>query len=216
MSSSARIGRLVAALVLVLAAQACSLRGQPSLLEPGKHTRTAPATYRVEMSTSEGPVVIEVQRAWAPLGADRFYNLVRAGFYDGTRFFRVLPGFVVQFGLNGDPAVTAAWREQKFPDDSVRTSNRAGTVTFATSGRNSRTTQVFINLADNPRLDAMGFAPFGTVISGMDVLNKLHSGYGEGAPMGRGPSQDRIVAEGNAYLVKEFPLLDHVVKAEIK
>ena len=216
MGVARRVGRTAATLALVLSAQACALRGPPSLLEPGKHTRTAPATYRVEMTTSEGPVVIEVRRAWAPLGADRFYNLVRAGFYDGARFFRVVPGFVVQFGLNGDPAVTAAWRQQKFPDDSVRTSNRAGTITFATSGPNSRTTQVFVNLVDNTRLDAMGFAPFGTVISGMDVMKKLHSGYGEGAPMGRGPSQDRIMVEGNAYLLKEFPLLDHVVKAEVK
>lgn len=184
-------------------------------MNPSALNEQAPNSYRAQFETSKGDFTVEVSREWAPLGADRFYNLVRNGFYDGARFFRVLPGFVVQFGIPGDPAVARAWRTARIADDPVRESNAAGTVTFATAGPDTRTTQVFINLANNANLDGMGFAPFGRVVEGMDVVKQLHSGYGEGAPHGRGPDQGRIQAEGNAYLEKQFPNLDYVRKASI-
>lgn len=175
----------------------------------------APATFRARFETSDGDFVIEVQRDWAPRGADRFYNLVRSGYYDRVRFFRVISGFMAQFGVHGDPRVAAQWREQRIGDDPVRQSNTRGMVSFATAGPNTRTTQLFINYGDNSRLDGMGFSPFGRVVEGMDVVDRLHAGYGEGAPAGRGPSQDRIQAEGNAYLEREFGELDYVRRATI-
>lgn len=178
-------------------------------------SRTAPETFRARFETSAGEFTVEVNRAWAPRGADRFYNLVRHGFYDGTRFFRVLDGFVAQFGISGDPAVTRAWEGETIPDDPVERSNERGTLTFATSGPNSRTTQLFINLADNPRLDGMGFAPIGRVVEGMSVVDDLYAGHGEGAPRGEGPAQGRIEAEGNAYLEEEFPELDYIEEAHV-
>lgn len=186
------------------------------LKSPAEFKATAPATYYARFETTRGEFVVEVRRDWAPLGADRFYNLVRGGFYDGTRFFRVRPGFVVQWGLNGDPAVNAAWGDAtRIEDDRVRQSNQPGFISFATSGPNTRTTQVFVNLADNARLDKMGFSPLGKVVSGMDVFSKLYDGYGEGAPRGKGPDQKRITAEGEAYLAKEFPKLDRILKARV-
>lgn len=176
---------------------------------------TAPDTFRVRFETSEGSFVVEGYREWAPRGADRFYNLVRHGFYDGNHFFRVLDGFVAQFGISGDPEISAAWSSATIPDDSVRASNERGTVTFATSGPDSRTTQLFVNLADNGRLDTMGFAPFGRVVEGMRVVESLYGGYGEGAPRGDGPSQARIQERGNAYLRAEFPDLDSIARARI-
>ncbi len=175
----------------------------------------APRTYRVRFETSAGDFVIEVHRDWAPLGADRFYNLARSGYFDGVRFFRVLPGFVAQFGIHGDPQVSAVWREQSIRDDPVRRSNARGTITFATAGPDTRTTQLFINFRDNDRLDGMGFAPLGQVVDGMEVVDRLHAGYGEGAPAGRGPLQDRMQAEGNAYLEREFSELDYVKRATV-
>lgn len=175
----------------------------------------APDTFRVAFETNEGRFLVEVARDWAPRGADRFYNLVRHGFYDGVRFFRVLEGFVVQFGISGDPDVSRAWKGATLPDDPVRRSNTRGTLSFATSGPNSRTTQLFINLGDNSRLDAMGFSPVGEVVEGMDVVESLYAGYGEGAPRGDGPDQDRIESEGNEYLRSEFPELDYVERARI-
>ncbi len=175
----------------------------------------APATYRAQFETTKGAFAIEVTRDWAPAGADRFYTLIRNGIYDGARFFRVLPGFVVQFGIPGDPAAAREWRAARIADDPVMQSNTRGTVTFATAGPNTRTTQVFINLGGNANLDSMDFAPFGRVVEGMDVVEKIYSGYGEGAPHGRGPDQGRIQAEGNAYLEKQFPKLDHIVSARI-
>jgi peptidyl-prolyl cis-trans isomerase A (cyclophilin A) len=157
-----------------------------------------------------------VHRAWAPHGADRFYNLVRAGYYDGVRFFRVLPGFMAQFGIHGDPVVSAAWRDQRIPDDPVRRTNVRGMVSFATAGPGTRTTQVFINFANNDRLDAMGFSPFGQVVEGMEVVDQLYADYGEGQPRGRGPDQGRMQAEGNAYLARQFPKLDTVKSARIE
>jgi peptidyl-prolyl cis-trans isomerase A (cyclophilin A) len=177
---------------------------------------TAPAQYRVRFETSKGNFVVEVDRSLAPNGADRFYQLVSEGFYDDVRFFRVMSGFMAQFGINGDPAVTARWRAMPIQDDPVRGSNTRGTVTFAmTQQRNSRTTQIFINLVDNVNLDASGFAPFGRVVEGMEVVDQLYSGYGEGAPRGAGPDQSRIVAEGNAYLTRDFPQLDYVMRATV-
>jgi peptidyl-prolyl cis-trans isomerase A (cyclophilin A) len=159
--------------------------------------------------------VIAAHRRWAPLGADRFYNLTRSGYYDGVRFFRVVSGFMVQFGIHGEPPVAAAWRDLRIPDDPVRRTNVRSMVSFATAGAGTRTTQVFINFGNNDALDGMGFAPFGQVVEGMDVVDRLYAGYGEGAPRGRGPDQGRIQAEGNAYLERSFPRMDYVKRATI-
>jgi peptidyl-prolyl cis-trans isomerase A (cyclophilin A) len=173
-------------------------------------------TYKVHFETTKGPFVITVNRSWAPLGADRFYELVNGGFYDGARFFRVLPGFVAQFGIAGEAALNAKWHDTNLQDDPVTQSNLRGTITFATGGPNTRTTQVFINLADNPRLDKTGFSPFGAVTEGMEVVDRFYTGYGEGAPRGNGPSQDRAEAEGNAYFERDFPKLDYIKKATVE
>lgn len=175
----------------------------------------APADFRVRLVTSKGDVVLEIHRDWAPNGADRFFNLVRNGFFDGARFFRVLEGFVAQFGINGDPRIQARWRSAAISDDPVVESNTRGRLTFATRGPNTRTTQMFINLEDNSGLDSQGFAPIGEVIEGMDVVESLYSGYGEGPPRGTGPDQSRIQIEGNAYLERAFPNLDVIERAEI-
>lgn len=189
----------------------------PPLLDPDSEAMqaVAPDRFKVLFETTEGDFVLEAYREWAPLGTDRFYNLVRHGFYDGARFFRVLPGFVVQFGLPGDPALTEIWSERRIEDDPVVESNVEGYVSFATAGPGTRTAQVFINLADNSRLDAMGFAPFARIVGGMDIVGRLYAGYGEGAPQGRGPSQDRIQEEGNRYLEAEFPELDYIYRARV-
>jgi peptidyl-prolyl cis-trans isomerase A (cyclophilin A) len=189
---------------------------QGNLSNPAALNEKAPASYKVKFDTSKGAFVIQVNRDLAPNGADRFYNLVKNGFFDNTRFFRVISKFMVQFGIHGDPATQAPWRTARIPDDPVKGSNKRGFITFATSGPNSRTTQVFINFNDNSGLDRQGFAPFGQVISGMDVVDKLYSGYGEGAPSGQGPDQNQIQREGNAYLAKYFPSLDRVIKATIE
>jgi peptidyl-prolyl cis-trans isomerase A (cyclophilin A) len=186
------------------------------LKNPASFTEKAPETFKARFDTSKGPFVITVHRSWAPLGADRFYNLVKAGFYDDVRFFRVLDDFMAQIGMNGNAEVQAAWDRARLQDDPVKESNKRGYVTFATAGPNTRTTQFFINFKDNSSLDRQGFAPFGEVTSGMDVVDKLYSGYGEGAPRGRGPDQSQIRAQGNAYLTKEFPKLDYVKKATIE
>jgi peptidyl-prolyl cis-trans isomerase A (cyclophilin A) len=192
-------------------------RAQTSkLANPGALGEQSPAVYKARFDTSKGTFVVEVHRDWAPNGADRFYNLVKNGFYDDTRFFRVISGFMVQFGINGDPRVAAPWRNATIKDDAVKQSNKRGTITFATAGPDSRTSQVFINFADNSALDRQGFSPFGQVTSGMSVVDALYSGYGEGAPSGRGPEQGRIQREGNAYLKNDFPSLDYVKKATIE
>jgi peptidyl-prolyl cis-trans isomerase A (cyclophilin A) len=203
------------AAVLTLGILATPLFAQGNLGNPAALTEQAPATYKARFDTSKGAFAVDVRREWAPVGADRFYNLVKNGFFDDNRFFRVISGFMVQFGINGNPQVSAPWRNAQIKDDPVKQSNKRGFITFATAGPNSRTTQVFVNFGDNARLDAMGFAPFGQVSSGMDVVDQLYSGYGEGAPSGRGPNQGRIQAEGNAYLTKEFSSLDFVRKATI-
>lgn len=184
--------------------------GDIGALDPAKNTAQAPATYKARFKTGKGDFVIEVTRAWSPLGADRFYNLVKNGFFDDTGFFRVVPGFVIQWGISGNPAVNAAWQDANITDDPVKESNKTGYITFAKTGApNSRTTQVFINLKDNNFLDGMGFAPFGKVSQGMDVVNALHAGYREM------PNQGMIQDKGNAYLKSQFPQLDFVTKAEI-
>jgi cyclophilin family peptidyl-prolyl cis-trans isomerase len=197
-----------------LAAQA-DLAKVAKLQKPAELNEQAPATFRANLDTSKGAIVITVHRDWAPVGADRFYNLVKNGFYDDVRFFRVIPGFMAQFGIHGNPAVAAAWRPAQIKDDPVKQTNKRGYVTFATAGPNTRTTQLFINFGDNAGLDKQGFAPFGEVTAGMDIVDKIYSGYGEGAPRGKGPDQGRTQSEGNAYLTKEFPRLDYIKSATI-
>lgn len=187
----------------------------PALLRPASLTAKAPETYEVTFTTTKGDFVVQVTRAWAPLGADRFYNLVKHHFFDGASFFRVLPGFIVQFGLSANPEVSNVWKSANIKDDRVTQSNKPATLTFATAGPNTRTTQLFINLGDNAQLDSMGFAPFGQVTSGMDVVQKFYSGYGEGAPQGRGPDQGAITSQGKAYLDKSFPNLDSIKTATL-
>jgi peptidyl-prolyl cis-trans isomerase A (cyclophilin A) len=189
--------------------------GEPSLLQPSSLNEQAPTTFKVKFTTTKGDFLVEVRRAWSPLGADRFYNLVKNHFYDDAAFFRVLSGFVVQFGISAKPEISQVWANATFKDDPVTQSNLEGYLTFATAGPNTRTTQVFINLGDNRNLDGMGFSPFGKVIGGMNVVRKFYSGYGEGAPSGKGPDQNRLTNEGKAYLDKSFPRLDSIKTAVI-
>ncbi len=201
---------------LLLSVAACGTdQAREAGYPPASAERQAPNVFQTRFETSKGQFVIETHRNWAPRGADRFYQLVESGFFDNTRFFRVVSGFMVQFGMHGDPEVNAAWDPLVIQDDSVRQSNLRGYVTFATSGPDSRTTQIFINLVDNPRLDEMGFAPFGRVIQGMEVVDSLYAGYGDGPPSGFGPDQTQIKARGNAYLEREFPRLDFVRTARL-
>jgi peptidyl-prolyl cis-trans isomerase A (cyclophilin A) len=212
-----RRGMLTLALAAALAAPALpALAQSQGLFNPAALSAQAPASYKAKFVTSKGTFVLEVTRAWAPRGADRFYNLVKNGFYDNVRFFRVISGFMVQFGINGSPAISSKWQDANIKDDAVRQSNTRGTISFATRGPNTRTTQVFINFGDNSRLDGMGFAPFGKVVSGMNVVDALYAGYGEGAPNGNGPDQGLLQTRGNAYLAKSFPRMDYVKKATIE
>jgi peptidyl-prolyl cis-trans isomerase A (cyclophilin A) len=181
----------------------------PALMHPVDLKAKAPETYDVTFSTTKGDFVVEVVRSWAPIGADRFYNLVKHGFYTDAAFFRIVPGFVVQFGLSANPGVNRAWHSANIKDDPVTQTNKPGYLTFATAGPNTRTTQVFINLGDNGGLDRQGFAPFGRVTSGMDVVQKLYSGYGEQ------PDQGAITNQGKAYVDKNFPKLDTIKSAAI-
>jgi len=188
----------------------------PALMDPTQATEQAPPVYRVKFETTKGDVIIQVNRAWAPLGADRFYNLVKIGYLNDNAFFRVIPGFMVQFGINGNPEANRAWKQSEIADDPVTQSNRRGYLTFATAGPNSRTTQLFINFQDNSTsLDGQGFAPIGQVVEGMSVVDSVYSGYGEGAPNGTGPDQRFIQAGGNKYLRKDFPNLDYIKTATI-
>jgi peptidyl-prolyl cis-trans isomerase A (cyclophilin A) len=187
-----------------------------ALTNPSLATAVAPAVFKVKFETTKGTFVVQVVKEWAPNGANRFFNLIKMGYYNDVAFFRVVSGFMAQFGINGDPAASKVWQEAKIDDDPVTQSNKRGFLTFATAGPHTRTTQLFINYNDkNARLDRMGFAPFGKVIEGMDVVDALHNGYGEGAPRGRGPAQDRIQNEGNKYLKKDFPKLDYIQKATV-
>ena len=211
------IRRLLIALISALAvATLAGAASAQNLSNPAALREQAPPVYKAKFDTTKGVFVIEVQRDWAPNGADRFYNLVKNGFYDNVRFFRVISGFMVQFGIHGDPKVSAPWREAQLKDDPVKQSNKRGYITYAMAGPNTRTSQVFINFGDNASLDSQGFSPFGRVVTGMEVVDKLNAEYGEGAPRGRGPDQSRMQMEGNAYLTKDFGRLDYVKKATIE
>jgi peptidyl-prolyl cis-trans isomerase A (cyclophilin A) len=201
---------LLAAVVAGCGGKSGSSTAPPkALLDPSTLTAKAPQLFDVTFKTTAGTFDVTVHRTWSPHGADRFYNLVKNGFFDGTRFFRVLPGFIVQFGLNGNPAVSARWHTASIPDDPVAQHNARGTITFATAGPNTRTTQLFINFGDNVNLDGQGFAPFGKVVDGMSVVDRIYSGYGER------PDQGLIESQGNAYLASRFPRLDSIAKATI-
>jgi peptidyl-prolyl cis-trans isomerase A (cyclophilin A) len=181
----------------------------PALLQPVSLKEEAPEAFHVDFATTKGGFTVKVTRAWAPLGADRFYNLVKHGFFTEAAFFRVVPNFIIQFGLSADPAVNRVWRSANIKDDPVTQSNKPGYITFATAGPNTRTTQLFINFGNNTFLDSQGFAPFGQVTSGMDVVQKLYSGYGEK------PDQGSITSLGKAYLDKNFPNIDKIQSATI-
>lgn len=183
-----------------------------NLLKPETLKEKAPEKYEVKFKTTRGDFTVQVTRAWSPLGADRFYNLVKGHFYDNTAFFRVVPGFVVQFGIAEKPAVSAAWKHTDFADDPVTQTNKRGALSFATAGPNTRTTQIFINLKDNARLDGMGFSPFAVVEgNGMNVVDMLYDQYGDNA----GPDQDKIEKQGSPYLKKGWPKLDYIVSASL-
>jgi peptidyl-prolyl cis-trans isomerase A (cyclophilin A) len=210
MRSRLRFPAAVVSAALALLSGACSGGGSGSTEEfaPVPNEK-APDHFKVRFDTTKGPILIQVEREWAPIGADRFYTLVKTGYLNGDRFFRVVPHFIVQFGLNGDPKLTGRWRQANLKDDPVNQNNTRGTVTFATAGPGTRTTQLFINFADNVQLDGQGFAPFGRVIDGMSVVDRIYAGYGEQ------PDQHRLENEGNAFLQKEFPNLDYIKTASI-
>ena len=201
------------ALVTVCAAGVAGVAAAapPQLLHPASLHARAPAEYRVSFKTTKGTFVVTVHRAWAPRGADRFYNLVRAHFFDGVTFFRVVKGFVVQFGISPDPAVSRAWQNATIKDDPVKASNTLGTITYADAGPDTRSTQVFVNLGNNAPLDSRGFSPFGRVTSGMGVVDRLYGGYGD-QPTN---DQQQISSQGNAFLRKHFPKLDSIVTARL-
>jgi peptidyl-prolyl cis-trans isomerase A (cyclophilin A) len=189
--------------------EATPTAGAPNLLNPASLRAKAPEMFKVKMTTTKGDVIIQVNRGWAPLGVDRFYNLIRGGFFKDAAFFRIVPGFVAQFGIPARPDVGAVWEKARIPDDRVIQSNKRGTLTFATAGPNTRTTQIFINFGDNTPLDSQGFAPFGQVLEGMDIVDKFFAGYGEA------PRQDLISSQGKAYLDKSFPNLDRILSTTI-
>jgi len=217
-----------ALLIAMSAAVSLALTGCSSTEEPKKEAAApepkkeaakeqAPQIYKVDFDTSKGPIVVEVHRDWAPLGADHFYLLVKLGFYDDVRFFRYSRRFIVQFGINGNPQVNARWSNINLPDDPVKQSNTRGTLTYATAGPRTRSTQLFFNLGNNAALDAQGFSPFAKVVSGMDVVEGLYSGYGEIPDMGgQGPDPGKIEIQGNEYLTSHFPRLDYIKKATIE
>ena len=214
--SPVKAGAPAAAAAKKPAASAAPAGPNRALLNPAALKAKAPEIFKAKFITTKGDFVVEVHRDWAPNGADRFYNLVKNGFFDNAAFFRVISGFMVQFGVGPNPAVNKVWDHATMPDDPVKQSNQRGFMSFAaTAAPNSRSTQMFVNFADNARLDGSGFAPFAKVAEGMDVVDKLYAGYGEGAPNGPGPDQTRIVAEGKPYLDKNFPLLDSIKTARL-
>ena len=214
--------RTKAAAALLVAASGCS---QPAQDGPPPNPLLfadrvdgigeAPATFRVRFETSVGDFLVEAHRDWAPVGADRFHALVQAGFYDDTRFYRVIDGFMAQFGINGDPYVNQVWKEEFLLDEPPTESNTRGRLSFAKGGPHSRTTELFVNFVNNSRLDPLGFAPFAEVVEGMDVVDLIYSGYGEGPPNGAGPYAAMIQARGNAYLDAEFPQLTRILRASV-
>ena len=220
----ARVARRLAMLLAVATVSGCGgeaveepvdPRLQNPLLRASQFNETAPGTFRALFETTNGAFVIEVHREWAPLGADRFYNLVKRGWYDGVRFYRVLSDFMVQWGIHDEPYVNAIWQDKLLADDPVTQSNTRGRVSFARGGANSRTVQVFINYKDNGSLDERGFSPFGEVVEGMDVVDGLYSDYGEGPPRGQGVYQAMAMARGAEYYDEEFPELDRIVTATL-
>ena len=227
--SALRLTAIAVAAALALATVGCSRTGsgtgEPSpadrralLLQPEHEywSRPAPERFIVSVETTRGTFVLAIERRLAPRGADRLYRLVQAGYFDDSRFFRVVPGFIAQFGIPGDPAVTQVWKDRAIEDDSVRTSNVRGTIAYAMNGPNTRTTQLFVSLADNSRLDAQGFSPLGRVVEGMDVVDRLYGGYGENAGGGiRRGQQGRMMAEGNAHLDRDYPRLDRLIRASV-
>ena len=192
-------------LALAVALTACS--------KPVPKAIVVPDVYRAKFETTKGDFVVEVTRAWAPRGADRFHELLRMDYFDEGRFFRVLPGFIAQFGIHKDFDVHAKWRELVIADDPSKEKNLRGTLTFAQSGPNTRATEVFINLKDNPDLDDQGFTPFGKIVEGVDIIDTLYSGYGELGPKGKGPDAGRAENEANEYIVPRFPQLDYIKRA---
>ncbi len=211
--------RLLSLTLTAVALAACDAPRPPALVSPAAAdlAKPAPDSFKVVFETSKGTFTVESHRAWAPNGVDRFHYLASNGFYNGTRFFRVMPGFVAQFGMHGDPAINDAWKNRTISDDPVTQSNQPGFVTFAMGGPNSRTSQLFINLGLNSRLDGMGFAPIGRVtdIAGMRVVAQLHGEYGDAPPNGHGPDQSKLAEFGNEYLTRWFPKLDSIVKATV-
>lgn len=215
------IPRLVATLLLAVAgcgapAGEAVEDGYPDVYYPGRMTAQAPESFRVRFETSAGDFVVQVERSWAPLGADRFFNLVSGGYYDDTRIFRVVTGFMAQFGVAGDPTLEYQWRNSYLADDPVVESNTRSRVSFAKAGPNSRVNQIFINLVDNTDLDGQGFSPFGEVVEGMDVVDAFYAEYGDGPPRGDGPYQTQAMAQGNAYLDADFPELTRIVSARVE
>ena len=212
---------LLALLALQLIPVACKDKTPPApppeaaVPTPPPPDATSPESFRVKFETTKGNFTVEVTRAWAPKGADRFYRLVTEGYFKDIRFFRVLPKFMAQFGMSGNPALNAKMDSLQIPDDPVTQSNKRGMVTFATAGPNTRSSQFFINYGDNASLDSQGFSPFGRVVDGMKVVDALYGGYGEGAPNGAGPNQDLIRKKGNEYLRRTFPKLDYIKSATI-
>ncbi len=217
-------GRFVLA-TLVMASAASVLKAQdaaapaaaPTLKDPATLIEPAPDKFRVKFDTNQGTFVVEVTKEWAPRGATRFYNLVKNGYYNDTRFYRVVNQFMAQVGVSGDPAINSVWRNARIVDDPRKQSNERSYVAFAQGGTpNTRTTQIFVNMGDNKVLDSANFAPFGKVVSGMNVIEKLYSGYGDGPPKGKGPDQSKIQTEGNEYLMKNFPKLDYIKTATLE
>lgn len=222
----ARQAALAASTFVVLLSAACGgapdaeEQTDPRLTDPllrgaDRYAETAPAEYQVRLETSAGEVVIQVHREWAPLGADRFYNLAKGGFYDDTRIYRVVPGFMAQFGLSGNPYVNQVWKSEYLVDDPVVETNARGRVAFAKGGRHTRTTEVFISYKDNAALDDENFAPFGEVIEGMEFVDAFYGEYGDGPPRGDGPYQAMAAARGNEYLDADFPELTRIVRATV-
>jgi peptidyl-prolyl cis-trans isomerase A (cyclophilin A) len=193
----------------VVLAQTKTEAAKPNLADPSTLKARAPMTFQAKFTTTKGAFTVQVTRSWAPMGADRFYNLVRGGFFTDAAFFRVIPGFMVQFGLSARPDISPAWEKARISDDPVTQSNKRGYITFATAGPNTRTTQLFINFANNAGLDSQGFAPFGEVIEGMDVVDKINAEYREQ------PNQGAIQAQGKKYLDVSFPRLDRILSAAI-
>jgi peptidyl-prolyl cis-trans isomerase A (cyclophilin A) len=214
-SCGAAIGIVALSAAIFSSCASAQAVNRSALLNKSTSAEPAPEVFRVRFETSRGAFVMEAHRSWSPFGVDRFYYLVRRGFYDGTRFYRVLDRFIAQFGISGDPQISAAWEERLMPDDSVKhQTNLRGRVSFASFGPHTRTTQLFINYRDNASIDR-DYAPIAEVVKGMNVISSLWKGYGDAPPRGAGPRPARIFAEGEAYLAKEFPKLDYVKTARV-